>query len=101
MNIEIFVCLLAIFAAATSLITEGVKKTLEACSVKYASNIIVLIVSILVGGIGSFSFFMWKGYDLNTNALIWIILMTIANWLGSMVGYDKVVQTITQVKTDK
>ena len=101
MNIETFICLIAIFAAVTSLITEGVKKTLTSLNVKYAANVVVLFVSIIVGGIGMFLFYIWRGYELNINSVIWIILMTITNWLGSMVGYDKVIQTITQIKTDK
>ena len=99
MNIENFICLLAIFATVTSLITEGVKKTLTALNVKYAANIVVLLVSLIVGGIGTFLFYIWKGYDMNVNSAIWIFLMTVANWLGSMVGYDKVIQTITQIKS--
>lgn len=98
MNIENFICLLAILATVTSLITEGVKKTLTALNAKYASNIVVLLVSIFVGGVGTLLFYIWKGYDMNINSAIWILLMTVANWLGSMIGYDKVIQTITQIK---
>ena len=101
MTIEVFTVLLAIFATLTSLITEGVKKALEIFNVKYAANIVVLFVSIVVGGLGTCVFYIWNGYDWSMNNIIWILLMTGANWLGSMIGYDKVIQTITQLKSNK
>lgn len=101
MTFEVFMCLLAIIATATSLITEGVKKTLEIFNVRYVTNIVVLCVSIVVGGLGTCVFYLWHGYDWSMNNIIWILLMTGANWLGSMIGYDKVIQTITQIKSSK
>ena len=101
MSIGTFTGLLVVFATLTSLITEGVKKTLENFGKSYASNVIVLFVSIIVGGVGLCLYYVWNECPWTTNNIISIFLMTGANWLGSMVGYDKVIQTITQVKTNK
>lgn len=101
MTIETFTSLLAVFAIITSLITEGVKNVLTSFNKKYPANIIVLCVSVLVGGIGTCLFYIWKDYAWTVKSIIWIFLMTGANWLGSMVGYDKVIQTITQIKVVK
>lgn len=101
MTIETFTVLLAIFATLTSLITEGVKKTLDSFGLNYATNLVVLYVSIIVGGIGTCIFYIWNGTDVTMDNSIWVLLMVGANWLGSMIGYDKVIQTITQLKNNK
>lgn len=98
MTVEIFLMLLAFFSVVTSLATEAVKKLLDSLHVAYASNIIVLILAIFIGGIGTASFYVFQHYSwTGTNALC-VFLMICANWLCSMVGYDKVIQAITQFK---
>lgn len=101
MTIETFTTLLVIFATLTSLITEGVKKAFDSFGFKYATNVVVLYVSIIVGGVGTCIFYIWNGIDVSMKNVIWILLMTGANWLGSMIGYDKVIQTVTQLKNNK
>lgn len=98
MTVEIFLMLLAFFSVLTSLLTEGVKKILDSLSVNYASNIVVLVVAEVVGGVGTSVFYLWNQYEWTTLHIICIFLMCVANWLGAMVGYDKVVQAITQLK---
>lgn len=98
MTVDIFLSLLAIFAILTSVITEGVKKFLDSVNVVYASNVVVLIVSILVGGAGMVVFYLWNRYEWTSLHIICIFLMVVANWLSSMIGYDKVKQAIEQLK---
>ena len=98
MTVEIFLILLAVLATITSLLTEGVKKFLDLREVKYAANIVVLIVASVVGGLGTSIFYVFNGYESTTQNIICIFLMVIANWLVAMFGYDKVVQVILQVK---
>lgn len=98
MTVEMFLFLLAFFATLTSLFTEAVKKMLDSVRAKYASNIIVLMVSIAVGCLGMAAFYALKGYPLNLVNGICIALMVFSNWLGAMLGYDKVKQAIKQFK---
>ena len=98
MTVEIFLTLLAAFALITSLLTEAVKAFLADMEVTYASNIIVLIVAVAVGGIGTPVFYMWNHYEWTSLNIICIFLMMCANWLVAMVGYDKVMQAIAQLK---
>lgn len=90
--------LLAFFATVTSLCTEAVKKFLDSVGVAYASNVIVLMVSVCVGSFGMALFYGLNDYPLNLVNIICIVLMVVANWLGSMIGYDKIKQAITQFK---
>ena len=98
MTVEIFLILLAVFSIVTSLFTEAVKNLLDSLKVQYASNIVVLCVSIIVSGAGTPAFYVCGGYAWTITNIICIFLMICANWLGAMVGYDKVKQAITQFK---
>ena len=77
--------------------TEGIKKWLDSLKVQYASNIVVLISAVLVGGIGTAVYYLIFDYAWTSLNVICIFLMICANWLGAMIGYDKVTQAITQL----
>ncbi len=96
MTVEIFLILLAFFSVVTSLATEAAKKLLDSLGVAYASNIVVLCVAALVGGAGTAIFYVWKGCPWTCLNIVCIFLMVFANWLGAMLGYDKITQAITQ-----
>ena len=101
MSFEIFLFLLAAFSIITSLFVEATKKLLNSSKVNYASNILVLCISALVGGFGTAFFYVWNDIAFTSTNIICIFLMVCANWLVSMLGYDKVVQAITQLKGGK
>lgn len=89
--------LLTLFATFTALITEGVKKILDSLKVKYASNVLVLFVALIVGCGGTALYYV--NYQVPFTALnsVYLALMGLGNWLGSMVGYDKVKQAVSQL----
>lgn len=101
MTFETFLILLAILSIVTSLFTEGIKHILDSFKVNYASNIVVLFVSVIVGGVGTVLFYLFNDYAWTTLNIICIFLMIAANWLGAMLGYDKIMQAITQIMKNK
>jgi hypothetical protein len=74
---------------------------MDSLNFKYVSNIVVLCVSVIVGGVGTAVFYLWNNYAWTTLNIICLFLMICANWLCAMLGYDKVMQAITQIKTGK
>lgn len=98
MSVQIFLILLTIFAVITSLLTQGVKKFLDGVKVNYASNIVVLIIAVLVGVCGMLIYYTINGVPFIATNIIYILLMALANWLGAMLGYDKIKQAISQIK---
>lgn len=100
MTVTEFLIILTICAIITSIFVEGIKNFLDGIKVKYASNIIVLFVAIIVG-CGATALY-YVNYQVPFNALnsVYLALMGIANWLGAMVGYDKVKQAILQIKKE-
>lgn len=98
MTVQIFLLLLTILSIVTSLLTEGIKKFLDAMMVNYASNVLVLIVAVIVGGVGTSVYYLWNDIAWTSLNIICIFLMVCANWLGAMLGYDKVIQAISQME---
>ncbi len=98
MTVTVFLIILTVCAAVTSLLVEGIKKLLDDSGVNYAANILVLVVALLVG-CGATALY-YVNYQIPFNALnsVYLALMGVANWLGSMLGYDKVKQAIEQIK---
>lgn len=83
------------------MLTEGIKKFLDELKITYASNILVLFVALVVG-CGATALY-YVNYQVPFNALnsVYLALLGIANWLGAMVGYDKVRQAIEQIGAKK
>lgn len=101
MTYEVFTMLLLAFSICTSLFVEASKKLLDSLKVCYATNILVLCIAFVVGGAGTAFFYVCNNIAFTGNNVVCIILMAFATWLVAMVGYDKVVQAITQLKDGK
>lgn len=97
MTITMFASLVTIFSIITSLCTEVCKKILDEMNVKYASNILVCIIAAAVGILGSLAYYILFSMDLNAANIVCALLLSLATAVGSMVGYDKVIQTIKQI----
>lgn len=97
MSVTIFLIILTVCAAVTSLLTEGIKRFLDEQNVSYATNILVLIVALIVGCGVTALYYVNYQIPFNTLNSVYLALMGIANWLGSMLGYDKVKQAIAQI----
>lgn len=100
MTVTLFVSLVTIFATATSLVTEAIKKVLDGKGIQYASNIVVCIVAAIVGIGGTASYYALTSIPFSGANIVAMILMGVAVAVGSMVGYDKVIQAIKQIKKD-
>ena len=94
MTIELFIYLFTIGSAISSLLTQATKKAFPNIS----SNIIALINAVVVGGIGTVFAYIFLNISFGIQNIISIVLMAVCIWIGSMLGYDKVMQTISQIK---
>lgn len=98
MNLTVFVILLTVCATITSLLTEAVKSFLDMQKVKYASNIVVLVIAMVTGCTGAMLYYLIFMIDITLLNCIMAIFLGLANWVGAMVGYDKVKQALEQIK---
>ena len=93
MTIALFLSFFTLGSAVSSLLTEALKKSLT-----ISTNVIALINAIVVGVLGTSAAYILLSVEFSLQNVICIILMTICIWIGSMIGYDKVVQTISQIR---
>lgn len=98
MTVTLFLALIVILAVCVSLITEAVKKALEGVGQKYPANVVVLAVAVVVGAGGTAIAYTFMGIPFTPPNILCMGLMALAVWVGAMVGYDKVIQLVEQIK---
>lgn len=94
MTITIFILGITICSAFTALVTEAVKKMIGE---KANPNVIAAICSIIVAIITAIVYAVFTGITVDTTYIVAGILLVIFSWIGAMVGYDKLIQTIHQI----
>ena len=100
MTTTTFLMLLSSFSVLSGLVTEGIKKLIsDKANMSY--NIIALIVSLIIGGVGCAIYYQLNTIPFDINNVIYMILMGLASGLCSMVSYDKLKQCIEQISGNK
>ena len=98
MTVTLFITFLTAAAAVNSLLTEAVKKAYENAGRKYSANVIALINAAVIGGLGMAAVYMLMGIPWTVNNIICLVIMAVAVWIGSMIGYDKIIQLLKQIQ---
>lgn len=96
MNTTMFLILLSSFSVLSSLVTEGIKNIVTD-KVNLSYNIVALITALIIGGIGTATYYQLNSIPFTLNNVIYSILMGLASGLVSMTSYDKVKQSIEQI----
>ena len=100
-SFEIFLIGLTIVSVLTGLTTEGVKKILNGKNVNYCSNTLAgIVAAVLAVGIG-IGYIIIAGVGFSAQSIVCIIALAFGGWLCAMVGYDKVIQVVSQFKNIK
>lgn len=95
MTTTMFLILLSGFSVISSLVTEGIKNV-ATDKVNLSYNIVALVTALIIGGGGTAVYYQLNTIPFTLNNIIYIVLMGLASGLTSMVGFDKVKQTIEQ-----
>lgn len=98
MTITLFIFILTIGAAASSLLTEAIKKFFENAGKTYSANLIALVNAIVCGCGGTALAYIFMDIPWTGTNILCLVLMALCVWVSEMVGYDKVIQLITQIK---
>ena len=101
MTVNLFIILITLGAAISSLLTEAIKTAFSNAGKDCSPNMIALINSAIVGGIGTALSYVLIGIPFTMNNIICIPLMMLCIWIGSMVGYDKIIQLVNQIGGNK
>lgn len=96
---DVFMLGLLITSILTGLATEAVKKILTEHNVTYRANtlagLIALALSIAIGT----GYVVLNDTVFTSQIAVCLVAQVFMSWLCAMVGYDKVVQAISQFKT--
>ena len=96
---EIFLLGLLIVSVLTGLITEAVKNLCEEHNWNYYANTLAGVVAVIIALLLGIAYIFWTGAAISAQVIIAIIALIIMGWLCAMVGYDKVVQALSQFQT--
>lgn len=94
MTIELFIIMLTVGGTLSSLITQALKKAFDELS----SNVIAIADAAVVGIGGMIIAYILMDIPFTLQNVVCIPLMAVCIAVGSMVGYDKVVQTLKQIR---
>jgi hypothetical protein len=97
MNFTTFAMLFMIGSLMASLLTEAFKKAFDEAGVKYSNNMLALCMAFIIGMACMSGAYIILKIPFDAIGLICIAFMSLAIWVGSMVGYDKVKQLIDQL----
>ena len=86
-----------IVSVITNLTVEGIKKLLDGTKVKYSSNVLAAILSVLIACAVSVIYLIMT----DTVFTMKIVVLMYLGFLISTVGYDKVIQMLKQIQSVK
>ena len=97
MTVELFAILLVICSIITPLTVEGIKSF----KTNIPNNVLALFASIPIGAVACVIAYETQHIPYSLLNVLYIVAFILANWLGSMYGYDKAIQTIKQISNIK
>ena len=98
-SLHVFMLGVLITSTMTGLATEAIKKILAEYSKNYYANTLAGIVSVILSVAIGVGYMMISGISFTSQSIIYLVTLVFISWLCAMVGYDKVVQAISQFKT--
>lgn len=100
-SFQTFLLGLLITSTLTGLATEAVKKIFIEKNKKYYANSLAGIVALILSGLIGAGYIIISNIGFTTPNVIYLIALIFMSWLCAMVGYDKVIQAISQFKTNE
>ena len=98
-NFEIFLLGLLSTSVITGLVTEAIKIILAEHDKQYRANTLAGIVAVIVAAAISSCYVVITGIGFTSQIIVCMFALIVMGWLCAMVGYDKVIQAISQFKT--
>lgn len=97
MSVSLFISFLVIASALNTLVTEAVKKAYENAGLKCSPNVVALINAFAIGGCGTAASYIILGLPWNATNILALVGMIACVWVGSMIGFDRIIQTLKQI----
>ena len=100
-SLHVFMLGILITSTLTGLATEAIKKLLAEHSKNYYANTLAGVVSTILSIAIGVGYMLISNIDFSAQFIVCLIALVFISWLSAMVGYDKVIQAISQFKTAK
>lgn len=101
MPISFLTTALLIVSVVTNLSVEGIKKLLDETGLKYSSNLLAVVVSIVITCAISAGYMIMNSIVFDLKVGVQIVALIYMSFLVSTVGYDKVMQMFGQISKQK
>lgn len=99
MSVSLFIALFVGGGIVNILLTQAVKQFYYNRNEAASPNIIALISAIIIGGGGTAFAYMLIGIPWSVNNILCLAAMMLFVWMGSMIGYSKILETYRQFRT--
>lgn len=101
MPISFLTTALLIVSVITNLTVEGIKKLLDRTKVKYSSDVLAAVLSVLIACAVSVIYLIMTDTIFTMKIGVEIVVLMYLGFLISTVGYDKVIQMLKQIQSVK
>lgn len=101
MPISFLTTALLIVSVITNLTVEGIKNLLDGTKVKYSSNVLAAVLSVLIACAVSVIYLIMTDTVFTMKIGVEIVVLMYLGFLISTVGYDKVIQMLKQIQSVK
>lgn len=98
MNVSLFVSIFVGGGLITMLLTQSIKQFYYNRNSEASPNIIALVNALVVGGGGTAFMYMLMNIEWTVNNILCLIAMIFFVWMGSMLGYSKILETFQQFR---
>lgn len=98
MNGTLFTSILVGGALLTALLTQAIKQWYYNKGQEAPPNLIALINSVVVGGLGTAIIYIWLDIPWTVKNILALVVMVLFVWIGSMIGYSKIFESLQQFK---
>lgn len=92
---------LLVISVLTGLTTEAVKLYLTEHGKTYRANTLAGGISLVLSLAIGIGYTVVSNIAFNAQIVVYLVALTFMSWLCAMVGYDKVMQAISQFKTSE
>lgn len=101
MPVSFLTSAIMIISLITNVTVEGIKKLLDGTKIRYSSNILAAVTSVVVAFAVCVIYLIMNDIAFDLKIGVEIVLMMYSGFLVSTVGYDKIAQMLKQIQNGK
>ena len=101
MDLSFLTTALIAVSLLTNLTVEGLKKLMDERGMTYSSNLLAAVTSVIIAAAIFGGYMIMNDIAFTIKIAVQIAVLMYLAFLSSTVGYDKIIQTLKQIKETK